>query len=39
MPTLSRRDLIRSGIALSASTLVPGAVQRAHALLEGYPEF
>jgi beta-galactosidase len=37
MPTLTRRDLIRSGIALSASTLVPGAVQRAHALLEGYP--
>jgi len=34
---LTRRDLLRSGLALSASTLVPGTVQRAHALLARYP--
>jgi beta-galactosidase len=33
MSSLSRRDLLRSGLAVSASTLLPGSVQRAHALL------
>ena len=37
MPSLSRRDLLRSGLALSASSLVAGSVGRAHALLAGYP--
>jgi len=37
MPSLTRRDLLRSGIALSATTLVAGSVGRAHALLAGYP--
>ena len=37
MPSLTRRDLLRSGVALSASTLVPGSVQRAHAMLAKYP--
>jgi beta-galactosidase len=37
MPSLSRRDLLRSGLALSASSLVAGPVVRAHALLAGYP--
>ncbi len=37
MTSLSRRDLLRSGLALSASTLVTGSVGRAHALLAGYP--
>jgi beta-galactosidase len=37
MPDLSRRDVLRSGLALSGSTLVPGAVSRAHALLASYP--
>jgi beta-galactosidase len=37
MPSLSRRDLLRSGLALSASSLVAGPVGRAHALLAGYP--
>jgi beta-galactosidase len=32
MSFLSRRDLLRSGIALSASTLIPQSVQLAHAL-------
>jgi beta-galactosidase len=35
MPRLTRRDLVRSGLALSASTLVPGSIGRAHALLAG----
>ncbi len=35
--SLTRRDLLRSGFALSASTLVAGSVGRAHALLAGYP--
>jgi beta-galactosidase len=35
--SLTRRDLLRSGLALSASTLVPGSVSRAHALLAEYP--
>ena len=38
MPDLTRRDLLRSGLALSSSTLVAGAVSRAHALLARYPE-
>ena len=37
MTSLSRRDLLRSGLALSASTLVAGSLGRAHALLAGYP--
>ena len=37
MTSLTRRDLIRSGLALSASTLVSGSVGRAHALLASYP--
>src|SRR5271169_413138 len=36
--SFTRRDLLRSGLALSASTLVAGSVGRAHALLAGYPE-
>jgi len=35
--TLTRRDVLRSGLALSASTMVAGSVARAHALLAGYP--
>ena len=38
MPSLTRRDLIRSGLTVSASTLIPGSVSRAHALLAGYPD-
>jgi beta-galactosidase len=38
MSSLTRRDLLRSGLALSASTLAAGSVGRAHALLAGYPE-
>ena len=38
LPSFTRRDLLRSGLALSASTLVAGPVGRAQALLEGYPE-
>lgn len=37
MSSLTRRDLLRSGIALSASTLVAGSVSRAQALLAAYP--
>jgi beta-galactosidase len=37
MTSLTRRDLLLSGLALSASTLVSGSVQRAHALLARYP--
>ncbi len=37
MSSLTRRDLLRSGLALSASTLVAGSVDRAHVLLAGYP--
>jgi beta-galactosidase len=36
MPSFTRRDLLRSGLAISASTLVAGPVGRAHALLAGY---
>ena len=35
--SLSRRDLLRSSLALSATTLVAGSVGRAHALLASYP--
>src|SRR5215469_957780 len=35
MPSLTRRDLLRSGLAVSASTLVTGPAARAHALLSG----
>ena len=39
MSKLTRRELLRSGAALSASTLVAGsAVNRAHALLANYPD-
>jgi len=37
MSSLTRRDLLRSGLAISASTLVAGPVGRAHALLAAYP--
>jgi beta-galactosidase len=37
MTSLTRRELLRSGLALSASSLVAGSVGRAHALLSGYP--
>ena len=37
MPSISRRDLLRSGLAVSASSLVIGPATRAHALLAGYP--
>jgi len=36
MSSLTRRDLLRSGLAISATTLVPGSVSRAHALLARY---
>src|SRR5690348_4774183 len=36
MASLTRRDLLRSGLAVSATTLVGGSVSRAHALLAGY---
>src|SRR6201997_5648400 len=37
MSSLTRRDLLRSGLALSASTLAAGSVNRAHALLASDP--
>jgi len=37
MTSFTRRDLLLSGLAVSASTLVPGSLQRAHALLARYP--
>src|SRR5579863_6718348 len=37
MSSLTRRDLLRSGLAVSASTLVIGQATRAHALLGGLP--
>ena len=37
MTSFTRRDLLRSGLAVSASTLATGSVGRAHALLAGYP--
>ena len=38
MNSLTRRDLLRSSLALSASTLVAGSVGRAPGLLAGYPD-
>src|ERR1700745_3606391 len=35
--SLTRRDLLRSSLALSASTVVVGSVRRAHAWLAAYP--
>ena len=37
MIRLTRRDLVRSGLALSASSLVAGSIGRAHAWLSRYP--
>ena len=37
MSSLTRRDLLRSGIALSATTLASGSMSRAHSLLAAYP--
>jgi beta-galactosidase len=37
MSALTRRDLVRSGLALSASTLVARPLSRAQALLAAYP--
>ena len=38
MSSLTRRDLLRSGLAVSASSLLlPSAIERAHALLAAYP--
>jgi beta-galactosidase len=37
MTSFTRRDLLRSGLALSASTLAAGSLGRAHALLSEYP--
>ena len=37
MSSFTRRDLLRSSLALSASVLAAGSVSRAHALLAGYP--
>jgi beta-galactosidase len=37
MASFTRRDLLRTGLALSASTMVAGSVGRAQALLAGYP--
>jgi beta-galactosidase len=36
MSCFTRRDLLRSGLAVSASTLATGSIGRAHALLAGY---
>ena len=37
MTSLTRRDLLRSGLALSGTALLAGSVGRAHALLGEYP--
>jgi beta-galactosidase len=37
MTSLTRRDVLRSGLAVSGAALVAGPVGRAHALLAGYP--
>jgi len=37
MGSFTRRDLLRSGLAVSASTLAGGSIGRAQALLAGYP--
>ena len=39
MSSLSRRDLLRSGLAVSASTLVPESLSRVHAWLAAHPAF
>jgi beta-galactosidase len=39
MASFTRRDVLRSGLALSASTLVAGSVNRARAMLSGSPVF
>jgi beta-galactosidase len=38
MTSFTRRDVLRSGLAVSASTLAAGSIGRAHALLAGYPD-
>src|SRR5215467_10282719 len=37
MSSLTRRDLLRSGLVVSASTLIPNSLNRAKTLLAGYP--
>jgi len=37
MTSLTRRDLLRSSLAVSAATLVPGSLQRAQGLLAAFP--
>ena len=37
MTSLTRRDLLRSGLAVSAATLLPATVQRAQGLLDAFP--
>src|SRR5579863_351071 len=37
MTSFTRRDVLRSGLAVSGAALVAGSVGRAHALLAGYP--
>jgi beta-galactosidase len=37
MTSLTRRDVLRSGLAVSSAALVAGSVGRAHGLLAGYP--
>src|SRR4051812_35033556 len=38
MSSVTRRDVLRTGMALSASSLVPASVRRAEALLATYPD-
>lgn len=38
MSSFTRRDLLRSGLAISATTLLSPSVNRAQALLAGYPD-
>src|SRR3954465_1281763 len=38
MSSVTRRDVLRAGMALSASSLVPASVRRAEALLATYPD-
>ena len=37
MTSFTRRDLLRSGLAVSGAALLAGSVERAHALVGGYP--
>ncbi len=37
MASFTRRDVLRTGLAVSGSALLAGSVGRAHALLAGYP--